>query len=175
MAIPRVHRLVRTLGGAAALALAGAGCTAYPSAPSEPAFDTDVRPIFLAHCTRCHGAGPDGGALNSATGSYDETTVGSITSVPSPCLQIFGVPSADAGAPSGCSGGGANKFAAEIGSAIVADTPADFQMPPAPAPHLDDYEVKVIQAWVAEPTSSRKCSNSPNPDPALNCIAGSYP
>jgi hypothetical protein len=50
----------------AALVLGGMGCVSYPSPPSQPAFDTDVLPIFQAHCTRCHGDGPDGGALNAA-------------------------------------------------------------------------------------------------------------
>ena len=62
MAITRpIRSLLVGRGFAAALALGGAGCSVYPSSPAEPAFDTDVLPIFQAHCTHCHDNNPDGG------------------------------------------------------------------------------------------------------------------
>ena len=64
MAITRPIRSLLARGLAAALALGAAGCSVYPSAPAEPAFDTDVLPIFKAHCTRCHDNNPDGGGTN---------------------------------------------------------------------------------------------------------------
>ena len=71
MAITRPIRSLLVRGLVGALALGGVGCSIYPAAPAEPAYDTDVLPIFQAHCTRCHGNGPDGGSLNVPT----ETTV----------------------------------------------------------------------------------------------------
>ncbi len=62
MAITRPIRFLLVRGFAAALALGAAGCSVYPSAPAEPAYDTDVLPIFQAHCTRCHDNNLDGGA-----------------------------------------------------------------------------------------------------------------
>src|SRR3954447_26741813 len=64
MAITRPIRTLVARGLAAALALGAAGCSTYSSAPGQPAFDTDVLPIFQAHCTRCHDNNPDGGGAN---------------------------------------------------------------------------------------------------------------
>src|SRR6185437_11179789 len=109
MAIPHLHRLIRVfipvLGWAVAATWVGAGCTSYPSAPSDPALDTEV---------------------------------------------------------------GNHKL-----DAYVHGRTAGEQMPPPPAAPLNSYELGVIDAWVAE--NPLKCSDSPNPDPALHCVAGSYP
>jgi hypothetical protein len=163
MTTSHLHRLVRALGLAAAISGA-AGCTLYPSAPAGPAYDTDVRPIFEAHCNRCHGDGPDGGSLNNAAGTQDTGLT------PTGCFTQFGV-NPDAGT-GGCTTG-ANAQAPQI-SMYVHSTAVGIQMPPPPAPSLNSYELGVIDAWVAEPMP-RKCSNSPNPDPALHCPSGSYP
>jgi hypothetical protein len=159
-----LHRLVRLVGFATAATWVGAGCTSYPSAPSDPAYDTDVLPIFEAHCNRCHGNGPDGGSLNVAAGTQD-TAMGP----PLACFTQYGL-NPDAGVGS-CTAG-ANSQAPAIGS-YVHSTMVGMQMPPPPAAQLNSYELGVIDAWVAE--SPRKCSNSPNPDPALHCPSGSYP
>jgi hypothetical protein len=157
-----LHRLVRALGLAAAISGA-AGCTLYPSAPSGPAYDTDVRPIFEAHCNRCHGDGPDGGSLNNAAGTQDTG------SFPTACFTQFGANS-DAGL-GGCSLGA--KSQSLVMSMYIHSTMVGTQMPPPPAPSLNSYELGVIDAWLAE--MPLKCSDSPNPDPALFCTAGSYP
>jgi hypothetical protein len=155
--------LVRILGTATVLT-GIANCTVYPSAPSDPAFDTDVLPIFEAHCTRCHGDGPDGGSLQSAAGTPDSNLL------PVACFTLYG-DNPDAGA-GGCIVG-ANAEAPSIG-VYTQSTAAGIQMPPPPAPSLNSYEQGVINAWVAE-SPPRKCSNSSNPDPALHCVSGSYP
>jgi hypothetical protein len=43
-----------------------------------------------------------------------------------------------------------------------------LRMPPPPSRRLDDWEMKVIDAWAAEDQPSI-CSKSANPDPALQC------
>jgi len=164
MTTSHLHRLVRALGLAAAISGA-AGCTLYPSAPSGPAFDTEVLPIFEAHCNRCHGNGPDGGSLNVAAGTQD-----SGLGPPLACFTQYGL-NPDAGM-GGCTDG-ANSQASVIDH-YIRSTAVGTQMPPAPAPPLNSYELGVLDAWVAEPMP-RKCSNSPNPDPALHCPSGSYP
>src|SRR5262245_6176925 len=49
--------------------LAGCSSTPEPPVPTDPSYATDVRPILLARCVSCHGAGdmlsgdPPGSAL----------------------------------------------------------------------------------------------------------------
>ena len=163
--------LVDLVGGlVAALALGGAGCTSYPSPPSQPAFDTDVLPIFEAHCNRCHGNGPDGGSLNTASvpGMVYPDGGGPIAAQ-GPFLTQFGdtcSPLAD-GSAGTCQNGadcprcGAFIYAGELDRYLNPDF--SLRMPPPPAPLLNDYELKVVKAWAAHPI----CSNSANPDPTI--------
>jgi hypothetical protein len=173
MTITRPIRLF--LGGlfgglVAALALGGAGCTTYPSPPSEPAFDTDVLPIFQAHCTRCHGNGPDGGALNAASvpGMVYPDGGGPARAVP-PFLTMFGdvcspLPDGSAGTclnGADCTHCGALTYHTQI--ATYLDPNYYQRMPPPPAPLLNDWELSVVKSWLANPV----CSNSPHPDPTI--------
>lgn len=163
MRSPQRPRLARcwAVGLAAVWGLFQLGCTAYPATPAQPAFDTDVRPIFEAHCTRCHGAGPNGGSRNTTI------VAGQGPSQPSGlCLTQYG-DNPDADPYFGCLGG-ANTYAT-TGDLVKYIQPGYSQrMPPPPAPELDPWEMDVIEAWVAEPCP-RICSRSSNPDPALRC------
>jgi hypothetical protein len=159
MAIRRVLRSLLT-GASVALAMSAAGCTIYPSTPSDPAFDTDVLPIFEAHCTRCHGAGPDGGALNTAS-----IPGMGLMEASGPCLTQFGDNSTLDPNGNGCLAG-ANTYATKIQAYI--DPNFMSRMPPPPAPVLDSWEMAVVNAWVAE-KPKRTCSNSSQPAPALLC------
>jgi hypothetical protein len=165
-------RLFLARGLATALALGGAGCTTYPSPPSQPAFDTDVLPIFEAHCNRCHGNGPDGGTLNSVGvpgKTYTAATPPPMTL--QPFLTQFGEtcePLSD-GTPGTCQNNAAHCRCGAYDYAIdglikerVHNNPGPM-MPPLPAPPLNEWELKVIDAWAANPV----CSNSPNPDRAI--------
>jgi hypothetical protein len=156
MAIPRLfrHRLRSFVG---ALALGAAGCTIYPAAPAEPGYEADVQPIFLAHCTRCHGAGPDGGSLNAASVPNVSYNAAGPPKTIGPYLTQFGdtcPASPDGGAGNcnstqGCVRCGALSFA-KLTQMRVHLTNA-LEMPPAPAPRLNDWELKVIDAWAANP------------------------
>jgi hypothetical protein len=164
--------LVGPFGGlVAAMALGGAGCTTYPSPPSQPAFDTDVLPIFQAHCTRCHGNGPDGGTLNNAGVPGVTYNAAGPPVVSPPYLSQFGdtcLPLSD-GTPGTCQNNflncrcGAHDYAVDGMIKTYIDPGYSLRMPPPPAPPLNDWELKVVNAWVDNPV----CSNSPNPDPAI--------
>jgi hypothetical protein len=163
--------LIGLFGGlVAALALGGVGCVSYPSPPSQPAFDTDVLPIFQAHCTRCHGNGPDGGAFNAAGVPGTTYNAAGPPQPDGPFLTQFGdtcPPLADGGAGT-CFNSPASKCI--CGALVYApmitmyiDPDYSERMPPPPAPPLNDWELKVVNAWTAHPV----CSNSANPDPAI--------
>jgi hypothetical protein len=169
MTITRPIRLLLARGLAAALALGGVGCVAYPSPPSQPAFDTDVLPIFQAHCTRCHGDGPDGGAFNAASAPGVTYNAAGPPMPIGPFLTQFGdtcSPLAD-GTPGTCANNatcprcGALVWVKQIKQYIA---PGYVQrMPPPPAPVLNDWEMKVVNAWTAHPI----CSNAADPDPTI--------
>jgi hypothetical protein len=179
MAMSSRHRLRLFWAGglAAVLGMLQIGCTVYPAVPAQPAFDTDVLPIFEAHCTRCHGAGPNGGALNNAY----IPGMGNLQAA-APCLNQFG--------------NNSNSYTCPAGAASYATRgliwkyiqPGYVQrMPPPPAPLLDPWEMEVIDAWISENAPCQTnadcaspqvctgnmvcmlCSRSSNPDPALLC------
>lgn len=161
MAITRPIRSLLARGLAAALALGAAGCSVYPSAPAEPAFDTDVLPIFQAHCTRCHDNNPDGGGGNHLV--FRPDAAGGPIAAGAPHLTMFGpCYPGDGGAPL-CTG--VPSWHAQITKDIHSTD--STRMPLPPARPLDDWEMNVIDTWLAEPIPI--CSKSKNPDPALLC------
>jgi hypothetical protein len=159
MATSQLDRLIRLAAlGAAGLAFAGFGCTSYPSAPADPVYDTDVRPIFLAHCTRCHGNGPDGGRLNIVPGAAQpgSTLVACFTQWGSnKSLSIDG---------GGCFYGAYSDRTSF--SQVIHSSDPKVQMPPPPAPRLNSYELDVFDNWIA---NKWKCTDSPQPNPAYLC------
>jgi hypothetical protein len=190
----RAAMTTRTTGwdsraSALTLLLSAVGCT--QAVPEVPAYDVDVRPIVLAHCTRCHGNGmADGGSLNNArqpTGPYD----GAARLISDPIdLQfepLYLTQYADSG---NCqiSDGGLRDSSCHYGALTAATSPpaaamlfnlsgrihgtpgTGVRMPPAPAPPLDAWELKVMDAWIANPI----CSNARSPDTAL-CPPGVGP
>jgi hypothetical protein len=162
MAITRPLRSLFARGFAAALVLGAAGCSVYPAAPAEPAYDTDVLPIFEAHCTRCHANNPDGGALHPVY--RPDPDAGAEPALP-PRLTVFGpcYPS-DGGAPI-CY---LPAYHAQIQTDIHRAENDTLRMPPPPSRLLNDWELNVIDTWLAEKPSPI-CSRSANPDPALQC------
>jgi hypothetical protein len=146
---PLTSRLVGLVGGLAlSMALGGAGCTAYPSTPAEPAYDTDVLPIFEAHCTRCHDNNLDGGAPHTVF--LPAANGGPMTAI-GPHLSQFGPCVGSSDAPT-CSLPGAAVYAGLIQTNV--HLTSKLRMPLPPAPPLDDWELKVIDAWVAEGTGA---------------------
>jgi hypothetical protein len=145
----------------AGAAMAATGCNAYPSAPTNPAYDIDVRPIFMAHCVRCHGAG---GTLNNPTEPTGPNAP-IIPSVSDPTVQnTFAVANLYLDQYySTATKNGAASLTGLIGGVVVSSAKPPQAMPPAPAPRLNDWEVGTVVNWTKNPI----CSNSPNPDPAI--------
>jgi hypothetical protein len=161
MAIRRPKRLLLARSFAAALALGAAGCSTYPSAPAEPAFDTDVLPIFQAHCTRCHDNNPDGGPLH---GVYRPGVDGGLVFALPPRLNVFGPCYDYDGGVSFCY---LTQYHTQIETDIHRAEDDILRMPLPPSRRLDDWEMNVIDTWLAEPKPI--CSRSAHPDPALLC------
>jgi hypothetical protein len=164
MAITRRIRSLWVQGFAAALALGAVGCSTYPAAPAEPAYDTDVLPIFQAHCTRCHDNNPDGGGVNHPVFRPDPDAGPEPAGVPH--FNVFGPCTTPDGGVLVCYG--AANYRSLIQMRIHLPTTDIFAMPPLPSRRLDDWEMNVIDAWAAEPQPSI-CSKSAHPDPALQC------
>jgi len=142
----------------------GAGCE--PAVPASPSYEADVRPIFMSHCVRCHGAGgmlnvarepiPDGGPINVNVANVYLSEYADTGN----CLTK------DPAAP--CHYGALTWAMTTGGGGIGAEVHGSGGeiMPPPPASPLDNWELKIIDAWVAEkPTPV--CSNSANPDPTI--------
>lgn len=118
--------------------IALAACT--PDVPANPSFQQDVLPILAANCIRCHSTPAIGGAPETfRLDSYEDVIVrepllsGGVCAVPNPhpdCLPIV-----IAGAAS----------MAERSALRVADD--DRPMPPRF--QIDDHQIELLEAWVA--------------------------
>jgi hypothetical protein len=112
--------------------------------PETPTFEVDVKPIFAAHCVRCHGAG---GTLNSDPRTADPGT-------PSTYLDQYADKvdcSADAMGlvPPTCVP--AARFEAVTGNIkLYLHGAAEIRMPPRPGEPLLPWELAVVDNWVAE-------------------------
>jgi hypothetical protein len=150
-------------GLAGAVALLGlASCsTTVASAPSQPAYDSDVRPILMAHCARCHGAGDSLNVPTEPTGpdaAVQPSIAGNAAAFKA--LNLY-FERYDDDTP---------KLGARSSSPLIVSSvdgtykPSQPQaMPPAPAPPLSDWEIDVLKAWKNNPI----CSSDPSPDPAI--------
>ncbi|MBA4015680.1 MAG: hypothetical protein C0483_00685 [Pirellula sp.] len=101
----------------------GNGVTA--SAAAAPDFEREVRPIFSAHCVKCHGAEKSQGGLrlDSAAGAFLPTDSGTPAIVPHKADE------------------------SELLSRVSAED-ADLRMPPEGDP-LSVAEVDVLRRWIA--------------------------
>jgi len=129
--------------GLAALAGFAIGCSPPPG-PDKPSFATDIKPIMLAHCVRCHGAG---GTLNKdpmMTGDFkgeapksaflDTYDFGENNT----CKTPVGTP---------CQGA---KIAATTFSAYLKPVQEGSRMPPPPADKLSDVQVDLLLRWAVD-------------------------
>ena len=140
---------------ASALAVGALACGCGPPVPATPSYAADVRPIFLSHCVRCHGAGPDGGMLNNPTEPTgpDATPLASDPSQVTNCYlnQYHSTNCAlvDGGQPANCHYGAQFWATTQVVQLKLRLHGAIRPMPPPPAPLLDDWEMKVVDAWIA--------------------------
>jgi hypothetical protein len=144
----------------AGAAFAAAGCNSYASVPDHPAYDLEVRPLLMAHCGRCHGAG---GNLNVAT----EPTGPDAAVLPSIADSVSGGGFIGPYVTKFDTSTGAGAFSDLINSTTHEAANAALAMPPPPASRLDDWALGVLANWAKNPV----CSNSPNPDTTL-CPGG---
>jgi hypothetical protein len=130
-----------------AVVVSGAACN--PAEPSQPSFAADARPIFVAHCVRCHGAG---GMLHA-----DPTSASPYNAIPVDGYfdqydDQGSCPAAGSGFQ-GCKRGA--HYYATTGKLVFAGY-VDGQMglgpmPPPPAPRLTTWEHDVLFSWVNNP------------------------
>jgi hypothetical protein len=153
-----------------AFALGAISVACSPAVPASPSYETDVLPILASHCVRCHGAG---GTLNQArqpTGP-DAAPLASDPVATANCYlnqyENTGCTVNDAGAAPNCHAGALYwaKSSVGIGPRVHGASPLG-PMPPAPAPRLDDWELKVVDAWVANPICSASGSGPSSICPA---------
>jgi hypothetical protein len=124
--------------GLAGLALLAIGC-GPPPGPDKPSFATDIKPIMMAHCVRCHGAG---GTLNA-----DPNSIGAAYRNKPPMntyLDTYENPTCAAGTV--CYGAKTS-----AGSIKVFVTAADSErMPPLPSDPLSDVQKELIVRWAVD-------------------------
>jgi hypothetical protein len=136
------------------LAAAGAGCTVYPAEPTSPTYANDVHPIFMARCARCHGAG---GMLRKELINDAESPAGVIQCYLDNYEDRGDCTLNDAGAPPPSCQPGAHTCATAAGYKIFMEMYIHLpesnprRMPPPPSPPLNEWELKVIDRWIANP------------------------
>ena len=127
------------------LAAAAGACT--PAVPGTPSYERDVRPIFMANCVRCHGAG--GTVQNEANG----TQTGKIECF----LNVYDDPTdcPDGGTAAPCQPG-AHTCATSPSLKVffphfLHPASGGPRMPPAPSEPLNSWELDVVDRWLANP------------------------
>ena len=142
MSLTRFNMVTVFAFGLSAAALSS-GCSIEPSAPGQPTYEADVRPILMARCIRCHGS-PTLADPTSTNDAYKARPL------PIRRFDVFAdtpCDTPDAGAA--CVISGAQSSAALIKLYINAD-PKTTGMPPAPAPPLTSYQKDTLLNWAAE-------------------------
>jgi mono/diheme cytochrome c family protein len=113
------------------------GCGEEP-VPAEPSFATDVRPIFIARCVRCHGAGDklNGDPLSLKGAKPEIVYLGQFEDT-----GMCKAPVMD------CKPGA--KGVAALIKLYVHDTGL-MRMPPLPAESLSDRQLQIIDLWASK-------------------------
>ena len=165
--------LSRALVSLTALVLAPSVVGCGPSVPASPTYEANVRPIFAAHCLSCHGNAVLNDSGIYGDGSYDPPPadwpangVDPKTALSSSYRAYLGQCAAsdcttgDGGATT-CRREGAQHFATTpppgatsgniLSTVIHGGEGLLDPMPPLPAAALDDWEMKVVEAWIANP------------------------
>ena len=132
-------------------ALGGCSSSDPPAVPDMPSYETHVKPIFVANCVRCHGAGGmlngelgDGGeVINVATGGYFDH------------YEDQGDCDPDGGVGLDCKRG-AHTYAVPPYRPILQGylhpaSDLDLRMPPPPAAPLSARDLMIVDRWLLDP------------------------
>jgi hypothetical protein len=141
----------------AACGLAACSSPAEP-VPAMPSYATDVRPIFAAHCTRCHG---DGGTLNAAPNPDGSPN---IIGAPSVCYLAMYDDAGDCAVGDGGVIPDSCKRGAHFCGTATGVPPVSYietyaltlkqdegGMPPLPWPPLGARDKEVLSQWLQNP------------------------
>jgi mono/diheme cytochrome c family protein len=123
------------------LGLSLAAC-APPDGPAAPSFETDVKPIMLANCVRCHGQGDK---LN-----VDPGLAGTELAGKSPLAAYLDHYEDRMNCGTGTCIGAASAAAAFLRTGNYFTRSDKDRMPPKPSDPLSDREIGIIQRWAAE-------------------------
>jgi hypothetical protein len=129
--------------GTTLAALVLSGC--QEPVPRTPTFAVDVKPIFQAHCVRCHGAG---GTLNKDPRALEpaEPTNGFLDQYAD---NVDCSPDAAGNIPSSCQRGA--RYEAENGNIrFYIHAKSGLRMPMPPSDPLAPWELEVVDNWLAE-------------------------
>jgi len=119
-------------------------------APQIPSFAADVKPIFQAHCVRCHGAG---GTLNKDPRAQEaaEPTNGFLDQYDD---KADCSPDAAGNIPNTCLAGA--RYEADTGNiAFYIHAKSGLRMPMPPSDPLAPWELEVVDNWLAETPPAR--------------------
>jgi hypothetical protein len=138
----RVTHSAQSLVVAAAALLAGC----QEPLPGQPTYTTDIKPLFEAHCVRCHSAdGVDGG-----TGQDPRSVLP--TDHPNSHLNSFadvGDCDPDAAATGVLCVRGAQFEALQGPMSGYLHTTTSIRMPLAPSEPLTSWELSLVDKWIA--------------------------
>src|SRR5215510_8560748 len=125
------------------LVLAGGVLACTLAVPANPTYDNDVRPIFVAHCVRCHGSDDMLHAM----------LVNGRSQPPGFCYLQRYEDEGDCSMPTdpslGCKMGAGNTLLCTTQIVSKINRADELRMPPPPSDPLTDWEKDVMNRWAA--------------------------
>jgi hypothetical protein len=135
-------------------ALAACGSGGDPPIPDAPSFETDVKPITLAHCVTCHNVAtisdPNNGARPS-NGAFDQFADPPGCRITTPDRDAQGNLNGNYIDIGPCAG-----FSDYVGmgpcmNLLACSYIMDGVMPPAPMPPLNARDKEILERWLLNP------------------------
>jgi hypothetical protein len=134
---------------AAALLLAGLGCTSTPSEPQSPTW-ADVAPIFRGQCNGCHGWNASQTGSGERFDFFDVDVCGDAVLAVAPACTLKTLATKECGP--NVIFAGSPLATPQIALDIVPQGGAAWpHMPPQPSPALPDWQLGALGRWAAQP------------------------